>query len=76
MSVENHLKESILRTALFHLLKNQKKSPDRAARNILEVLLHYNPSGQAAAFQYEELRKVIASCPKEECVNWIMNHIL
>lgn len=75
MSVENHLRESILRTALFHLLKNQKKSPDRAARNIQEVLIHYNPSGQASAYHYQELLEAVRSYPREECVNWIMSHL-
>ena len=75
MSLESHLRESMLKTALLHLLKNQKKSPDRAARNIQEMLLHFNPSGRAGAYQYDDLLNVITSCPKEDCINWIMNHL-
>lgn len=75
MSLESHLRESILRTALIHLLKNQKKSPARTARNIREMLLRFNPSGQADAYQYEDLLKAVNSCSKEDCMNWIMSHL-
>lgn len=75
MSLESHLRESMLKTALFHLLKNQRKSPDRAARNIQEMLLRFNPSGEAGAFQYDTLLQVINSCSEEDCISWIMNHL-
>lgn len=75
MSLENHLRESMLKTALLHLLKNQKKSPDRAARNIQETLQRFNPRGQAAAYRYEELLEIIKSYSKEDCINWIMSHL-
>lgn len=75
MSLETHLRESMLKTALFHLLKNKKKSPDRAARNIQEMLLRFNPSGKAGAYQYDNLLRIITSCSKEDCISWIMNHL-
>lgn len=75
MSLERRLRESMLRTALLHLLKNQKKCPERTARNILEMLLRFNPSGQADSYHYKNLIKVIGSCSREDCINWIMNHL-
>lgn len=75
MSLERHLRESMLRTTLLHLLKDQKRCPERTARNILEMLLRFNPSGQADSYQYENLLKAIGSRSKEDCVNWIMDHL-
>lgn len=75
MSVESHLRESMLKTALIHLLRNQQKSPDRTARNIQEVLERFSQAGKNPMFDYEELLQVIKSVSREDCVDWIMKRI-
>ena len=75
MSLESHLRESVLRTALLHLMKNQNKSPERTARNIAELLsLMPNPP-QKGCPQYEELLRAVQSYPGEEFLSWIMKRL-
>lgn len=75
MSVESHLRESMLKTALNHLLRNQQKSPDRTARNIQEVLARFSQADKNMLLDYEELLQIIKSFSREDCVDWIMKQI-
>ena len=38
-TLHQHIRESVLKTALLHQLKNGQKAPERTARNLIEMLL-------------------------------------
>ena len=78
MSVENHLRLAMLETALRHLLKNRKKSPERTARNMEELLQRFeqhHPAMQGMFPDYQELLSIILSSPDEECIGQILCRI-
>lgn len=75
MSVESHLRESMLKTALLHLLKHQKNSPDRTARNIQELLNRFPTDRFAASWSYEELLEIVKNGTRDECLDWVMRRI-
>lgn len=74
-SMQEHLKESVFKTALFHFLKNSKKSPERAARNIEELLIKFSPLLDERLPGYAELLQLIKTSTLEECISYIMNRI-
>lgn len=74
ISLQEHIRESVLKTALFHMLKNGHKSPERTARNIEELLLKFN-HGSGEIFHASELLTLIKSQSPEECLNTIMNRL-
>lgn len=75
MSVESHLRESMLRTALLHLLKHQNHSPERTARNIQELLKRFEPGRSDSPCSYEELLDIIKHGTREECLDFVMKRI-
>ena len=75
VTMQEHLRESVFKTALFHLLKNSKKSPERTARNIEELLLKFNPASGEWQLDYGELLQLIQTSSREECINYIMSKI-
>ena len=75
MSVESHLRESMLRTALLHLLKHQNNSPERVARNIQELLKRFDAGRSDSPCSYEELLDIIRHSSREECLDWVMHRI-
>lgn len=74
VTLHNHIRESVLKTALLHQLKNGQKSPERAARNMEELLLRFQP-GSMEQFHYTDLLSMIKSCTLEECLNLIMKKL-
>lgn len=75
ITMQEHLRESVLKTALLHLLRNSQKSPDRAARNIQELLLKFKPDAAAEYFNPEELLSLLKTCSREECLARIMDKL-
>lgn len=75
VTMQEHLRESVFKTALFHLLKNCKKSPERTARNIEELLLKFKPANTGDSFTYSELLNLIKNFSQEDCISYIMNKI-
>ncbi len=73
ITLRNHIRKSVLRTALLHQLKNGVNSPERAARNIEELLQFHSCS--MGKFQYTDLLAMIKSCTLEECLNIIMKKL-
>ncbi len=72
--IHKHIRESVLKTALFHQLKNGKKSPERTARNLEELLQKFNPIS-TELFSYSDLISLIKDCSWEECLDIIMNKL-
>ena len=52
-TMQEHLRESVFKTALFHFLKNSKKSPERTARNIEELLNKFSTSPCECRMKYD-----------------------
>lgn len=75
MSVESHLRESMLRTALLHLLKHQNNSPERVARNIQELIKRFDTGHSRPSCPYAELLDIIRHGTREECLDWVMHRI-
>lgn len=74
VTVHKHIRESVLKTALFHQLRNGRKSPERTARNIEELLQKFSP-GSMELFHDAELPVLIKSCTTEECLDIIMKKL-
>lgn len=72
VAIHKHIRESLLKTALIHQLKNGQKSPERTARNILELLLKFTP---VELFNYNDLLSLIKNSSREECLDIIMRKI-
>jgi hypothetical protein len=70
--IHKRIRESVLKTALIHQLRNGKKSPERTTRNILELLLKFSPN---KLFHYDELLTLIKKSSPEECLEVIMQKI-
>ena len=74
-SMQEHLKESVFKTALIHFLRNSKKSPERTARNIEELLVKFSPQETRKRPDYDELLRLIKTSSLEECISCIMNKL-
>lgn len=74
VTIHKHIRESVLKTALLHQLRNGQKSPERAARNIEELLLKFSPCSMEL-FHYTDLLALIKSCSREECLDIIMRKL-
>ena len=74
-TMQEHLRESMFKTALFHFLKNSKKSPERTARNIEELLNKFHPSPCECRIKYDELLQLIRTSSMEECISYIMDKV-
>ncbi|MBE7721130.1 hypothetical protein [Lacrimispora indolis] len=72
--IHKHIRESVLKTALLHQLRNGQKSPERTARNLEELLQKFNPIS-AELFSYSDLVSLIKSCSWEECLDIIMHKL-
>lgn len=78
MSVENNLRLSMLKTALFHLLRNYKKSPDRTARNIeelLQIYMQFHPNVQANLPDHNALLVLLETYSREKCLELILHYL-
>lgn len=78
MSVENNLRLSMLKTALFHLLRNHKKSPERTARNIeelLQIYAQFHPNPEAVLPGHRELLELLQTHSREECIDVILHRL-
>ncbi|MDR0923389.1 MAG: hypothetical protein LBT06_14000 [Hungatella sp.] len=73
-TIHQHIRESVLKTALFHQLKNGQKSPERTARNLEELLDKFSPIS-AELFSYSDLVALIKNCSREECLDIIMHKL-
>lgn len=76
MSVENNLRLSMLKTALLHLLKNCKKSPERTARNIeemLQIYAQFHPNTVSDLPGHKELLELLQTHSREECIDIILH---
>ncbi|HBD00872.1 MULTISPECIES: hypothetical protein [Clostridia] len=73
-TIHKHIRESVLKTALLHQLRNGQKSPERTARNLEELLEKFNPLS-AELFSYSDLVVLIKSCTMEECLDIIMHKL-
>ena len=71
-NMQEHLRESVFKTALFHFLRNSKKSP---ARNIEELLNKFNTSPCECRMKYDELLQLIKTSSMEDCISYIMDKI-
>lgn len=74
LNMHQHIRESVLKTALVHLLKNGGKSPERTARNIQELLLKFNPDTETV-LSYLNLLSLVKSKPWEECLEIILKKL-
>lgn len=74
LTLHQHIRESVLKTALMRLLKNGRKSPERTARNILELLVKFNPAA-ADLFDYSGLSSLIKTTAWEECLDVILKKL-
>lgn len=75
MSLEKHIRETILKTALLHMLKNQSKSPERICRNIRELLSSIYPEAQEIRIEDDRLLHAIKALPIDQLINWLLTHI-
>ncbi|MBE5991733.1 MAG: hypothetical protein E7247_04970 [Paenibacillaceae bacterium] len=73
-TLHNHIRESVLKTALFHQLKNGQKAPERTARNLRELLQKFSPAS-SELFTYEELLIMIKNCSRDDCLNKIIQKL-
>ncbi len=73
-TIHKHIRESVLKTALLHQLRNGQKSPERTARNLEELLEKFSPI-TAELFSYSDLVALIKSCTREECLDIIMRKL-
>jgi len=73
-TLHQHIRESVLKTALLHQLRNGQKAPERTARNLIEMLLKFSPISKEL-FTFNELLFMIKSCSREECLNLIMQKL-
>lgn len=73
-TLHKHIRESVLKTALFHQLKNGQKAPERTARNLRELLLKFSPAS-SELFTYEELLIMIKNCSRDDCLNLIIQKL-
>lgn len=74
LTIHQHIRESVLKTALMRLLKNGQKSPERTARNIIELLVKFNPAS-ADLFEYSSLSSLIKTTAWEECLDMILKKL-
>jgi hypothetical protein len=72
--IRKRIRESALKTALLHQLRNGRKSPERTARNLKELLEKFSPIS-ADLFSYSDLVLLIKSCSWEECLDIIMHKL-
>ncbi len=75
-AIQQHLKESVLKTALYHLLRNREKSPERTARNMEELLHRFQPAAGNGLFTYENLLLLINNYSMEDCLNMIIDQLI
>lgn len=76
MSVEDHLKESVLRTALQRLfLRDWKKSPRRAVRNIRELLVRLCAKDADSLPTESELSQALKDRHPDEFINWVIHRL-
>ena len=73
-TIHKHIRESVLKTALLHQLRNGQTSPERTARNLEELLEKFSPIA-AELFSYSDLVALIKSCTREECLDIIMHKL-
>lgn len=75
MKLESKLKRAALDTALSHLVKGSKKSPERIARNILDIVSSISndtiDETQKSFFQ-KDLLKLLDKNNYEELRSWII----
>ena len=74
MTIHKHIRESVLKTALLHQLKNGQKAPERTARNLIELLMKYNPAA-SELYTYDDLLSMIKRSSTEECLEFIMQKL-
>lgn len=72
--IHKHIRESVLKTALLHQLRNGQKSPERTARNLEELMQKFNPM-TAELVSYSDLVSLIKNCSLEECLDIIMHKL-
>lgn len=75
MSLETHIRESVLKTALVHILKNQSKSPERICRNIRELLSSIYPEMKKIPFEDDRLLNAMKDMTLEELIHWLLAQI-
>lgn len=75
MSVENHIRRAIYKTAVLHTLKNKSNAPERTARNILDLFCRLSPDAAFCPFSYEELLQVLTTSPEEASLDWILKRV-
>ncbi|MDF2886388.1 MAG: hypothetical protein K0R23_773 [Lacrimispora sp.] len=73
-TLHKHIRESVLKTALLHQLKNGQKAPERTARNLRELLQKFNPAS-SELFTYDELLIMIKSYSRDDCLNLIIQKL-
>lgn len=74
LTIHQHIRKSVLKTALMRMLKNGQKSPERTARNVLELLVKFNPAS-ADLFDYSSLSSLIKTTSREECLDIILKKL-
>lgn len=78
MSVEDNLRLSMLKTALFHLLRNHKKSPERTARNIeelLQIYAQFHPDRKSNLPGHKELLDLLETHAREDCLDLLLHYL-
>lgn len=73
-AIRKHIRESVLKTALLHQLKNGQRSPERTARNMEELLIKYSPAA-AGLIHYTDLLALVKSSSPDECLDKIMRKL-
>lgn len=75
MSYEGRLRQSVLKTALAHQLKNMEKAPQRTVRNMREILEKFTGTVPGPAFTEEVLLKLVQEKPSQEVLDYILRNL-
>lgn len=76
MALDDKIKRVTLMVSIKHLLKGAKKSPERVARNIIEIGCNARKMETEKIEQklYDELLELIKSAKEQTIINWVMEH--
>ncbi|MEM1484433.1 hypothetical protein V6615_06075 [Oscillospiraceae bacterium PP1C4] len=75
MTIDIKIKRATLEIALRHMLRGAKKSPERTARNLIEIgssLSKLNLSDEAAEKLCLELSELIKTMDHEKIMHWMI----
>lgn len=75
MRIDDKLKRTALQTALHRLLRGSQKSPERAARNLVELAYVFSKKAERAGDREnycKEAVSLIAGRDEEKLMDWVL----